>query len=247
MWAHPLTRDPRATRYRGEIEQYLRRRARILRSKKKTAEKLGLSLEAIDSATPVLEPISRGSWSDTKLWTLLVRAFHPMPFMGGAGRYIRFFIRDMNDGRMLGCASLGSAVLSCAARDRWIGWTMQQRLRNLRKVANNRRFLILPNVRVRNLASRVLALLCDMGQKEWESRYGDPLALVETFVEPGYPGTSYRAAGWMRIGETQGFTHITLRISALADKKTSVYLYTGQKKSIFVRPLSRFWAAELMK
>jgi hypothetical protein len=169
-----------------------------------------------------------------------------MPFMGGVGRYIRFYVRNVSDHRILGCISLGSAVLKCAPRDKWIGWGTQERLRNLGGVANNRRFLILPHVRVPNLASRVLSLLDKEGRREWQNRYGDRLVLIETFVESNRAGGCYKAANWICLGETSGFTHVVSKIGSPTGKKVSVYLYTGDKKRIFVKPLTREWQRLLL-
>jgi hypothetical protein len=196
-------------------------------------------------ADPFVEPISNGSTKENQLWTLLVKTFHPLPFMGGVGRYVRFFIRDSSNQQILGCLSLGSAVLKCAPRDSWIGWNQKQRLKNLNKIANNRRFLILPNVKVPNLASQVLSFLSKIGQEEWRKRYGDPLVLMETFVESENPGTCYKAANWLKIGETKGFTHVISKIAS-NEGNVSVYLYTGNKRHIFVKPITRSWRTELI-
>jgi len=243
---HPLTRDPRARKHGKDIEEYFKRKSKVLKSKKNLANRLTPPVEIVRTANPILEPIPKGDKYGTKLWGLLVRAFHPLSFMGGVGRYIRFYIRNSTDHQILGCLSLGSAVLTCAARDKWIGWNAQKRLKNLRKIANNRRFLILPNVKVPNLASRALSLLCKVGRKEWESRYEDPLVLIETFVELERPGTCYRAAGWLPLGKTKGFTHVVSEIGPLADKRVSAYLYTGERKLIFVKPLTKSWRNELL-
>jgi hypothetical protein len=168
-----------------------------------------------------------------------------MPYMGGVGRYIRFFIRNESDSKILGCMSLGSAVLKCASRDQWIGWNTRQRIQNLGKVANNRRFLLLPHVRVPNLASRALSLLEKEGPRVWKSRYKDPLVLIETFVESSHLGSCYKAANWTLIGKTRGFTHVVSRIRSPA-KNVSVYLYTGDTKQVFVRPLCRSWQRDLL-
>jgi len=245
-WKHPLTRDPRVKRHEKHIQEYFDRRSQILRDREKLLRNVEIPNQTLTTANPMVEPIPRGSSQDTRLWNLIVRAFHPMPFMGGVGRYIRFYVRNSSDDQILGCLSLGSAVLRCAARDTWIGWSMQQRIRNLGKVANNRRFLILPNVRVPNLASRVLSLLCAAGPREWQNRYGDPLVLIETFVESKYYGSCYRAANWIQLGETKGFTHVVSEIAQTTRKRVSLYLYTGDKKRIFVRPLHSSWRKELI-
>jgi len=245
-WKHPLTRDPRVRKHRVHIQEYFKRRLRVLRKREDLLGGVDIADQPLETANPIVEPIPIGSSHDTKLWNLIIRTFHPMPFMGGVGRYIRFYIKNSDDGQILGCLSLGSAVLTCAARDNWIGWNRQQRIRNLGKLANNRRFLILPNVRIPNLASRILSLLCKDGPREWQSRYGGPLVLIETFVESKHPGSCYKAANWILLGETKGFMHVVSEIGQTTGKKVSVYLYTGDKKRIFVKPLRRSWKKELI-
>ncbi len=91
-----------------------------------------------------------------------------------------------------------------AARDSWIGWTDVARARNLQLVVNNSRFLILPWVRVRYLASTILAHCARQLPADWEQLYGNRPLLLETFVDAQFRGTSYRAANWTYLGETRG-------------------------------------------
>ncbi len=92
-----------------------------------------------------------------------------------------------------------------APRDRWIGWTACTRETNLMYVANNNRFLILPWVRVKNLASKILAMTAKQLRLDWPRRYGHQLLLLETLVETErYAGTSYRAVNWKYLGKTKG-------------------------------------------
>jgi len=88
--------------------------------------------------------------------------------------------------------------------DRWIGWTDQQRLRSLQLVVNNSRFLILPWVRVRYLASSILSLCARQLLAHWEQLYSYRPRLLETVVDAQFRGTSYRAANWIYLGETRG-------------------------------------------
>ncbi len=91
-------------------------------------------------------------------------------------------------------------------RDQWIGYTRAQQWARLRFIAHNARFLILPSVRVPNLASKVLALTTQRLSADWQAVYGHPVVLAETFVDPTrLAGTSYRAAGWQYLGDTPGF------------------------------------------
>jgi hypothetical protein len=129
-----------------------------------------------------------------------------------------------------------AVLVFCAAarhlkpRDRWIGWTAEQRRRRLALVANNARFLILPAFHVPNLATRVLRLTLDRLGEDWQRQYGHTLALVETFVDPEqFQGTVYRAGGWQELGVTSGFGRVG----------RDFYVAHGRPKRLFVRELCR--------
>jgi hypothetical protein len=99
----------------------------------------------------------------------------------------------------------GPAAWKCGPRDAFIGWTAAQRQAQLRRVANNSRFLILPWVWVPGLASHVLALVLRRLPQDWQSCYGQKAVLVESFVEvERFAGTCYRASNWLEVGLTQG-------------------------------------------
>ncbi|RMF48342.1 MAG: DUF4338 domain-containing protein, partial [Anaerolineae bacterium] len=99
----------------------------------------------------------------------------------------------------------GAAAWKCAARDRFLGWDERQRLAGLSRIANNTRFLILPWVRVKCLASHVLGRVSRRIQADWQAKYGHGLDWLETFVEIGrFEGTCYLAANWRLVGQTQG-------------------------------------------
>jgi hypothetical protein len=102
--------------------------------------------------------------------------------------------------------SFSAAAWKCAARDRWIGWSSRHQFDRLKLVANNSRFLILPDWHVPNLASRVLSLCQKRLATDWQLTFGHPVLLLETFVDPQrFRGTIYRAANWLHVGETRGF------------------------------------------
>ena len=106
---------------------------------------------------------------------------------------------------MVGCLGWASAAFKVAARDRWIGWSQEARRCRLHLLANNVRFVLLPWVRVKHLASKALAQSVRGLSEQWEERYGHPLVLAETFVETGrFAGTCYRAANWQAVGQSRG-------------------------------------------
>jgi hypothetical protein len=130
--------------------------------------------------------------------------FHYLGFTGTIGENLQYTVTD-SAGRLLACLLFGSPAWKCGARDRYIGWAPEQRARYLHLVTNNTRFLILPFVRVPHLASWFLGQALRRLSADWEQKYGHPIHLVETFVErQRFAGTCYRAANWIRVGETAG-------------------------------------------
>jgi len=120
------------------------------------------------------------------------------------GENLKYLVQA-HDGTDLACLLFGAAAWKLNPRDRFIGWSAAQRARGLSLVANNARFLILPWVRVRGLASHLLGQVVRRLQDDWLAKYGHPVWLVETFVErERFAGTAYRAANWQWVGQTQG-------------------------------------------
>lgn len=127
---------------------------------------------------------------------------HAVPF-GAQLRYLVYASRP--ERTVAGCVQFSSPAWRMAVRDSWIGWDDATRLHNLQRIVNNSRFLILPWVRVRNLASVVLSLAARRVYADWPRRYGVEVLLVETLVDTSrYSGHCYRAANWIRLGETSG-------------------------------------------
>jgi hypothetical protein len=154
--------------------------------------------------------------------------FHYLGFGGTVGENLQYTVRS-GSGRLLACLVFGSAAWKCQDRDRFIGWTAGQRQSNLSWLTNNTRFLILRGVRVRHLASWILGQVSRRLSQGWESKYGHPIALLETFVErERFVGTSYRAANWVKVGQTTGRT----RQDASRSIQTAI-------KEIYLYPLRR--------
>jgi Domain of unknown function (DUF4338)/DDE_Tnp_1-associated len=131
--------------------------------------------------------------------------------------------------------SLSGSALKCGVRDRWIGWDFRSQYGRLKLIANNSRFLILPGWHRPNVGSRVLALTERRAVADWPLRFGHPLLLLETFVDPRLHGGVYRAANWLELGLTQGYRRIQGGYSDQA----------GTPKRVFVRPLRRDSRARL--
>jgi len=124
--------------------------------------------------------------------------YTPLP-----GAQIRYLIR--NESHLLGAIGMGAAAWKVAPRDLFIGWAPAQREQRLHLIINQARFLILPWVRVKNLASSVLSLLVSRVASDWEELYAYRPLVMETFVEQErFQGTCYRAANWIHVGQTQG-------------------------------------------
>jgi Domain of unknown function (DUF4338) len=154
--------------------------------------------------------------------------YHYLGFNGTVGENLQYVISDAQ-GRRLACLVFGAAAWKCQDRDQFIGWSAEQRERNLALIANNTRFLILPKVRVRRLGSWILAQINRRISQDWRAKYGHGVVLVETFVEqPRFRGTVYRAANWQRVGATTGRTR--------QDRHTCIQVAV---KDIYVYPLSR--------
>jgi hypothetical protein len=135
-------------------------------------------------------------------------------------------VRD-RAGRPVACLLFGSAAWQTRPRDEWIGWNPEQRRRGLFRLANHTRFLILPWVRVPDLASHLLGRVTARLSADWCRKYAHPLHLVETFVERDrFPATCYLAAGWLRVGVTTGRT-----------RNDPHFQSQGPFKEIYLKPL----------
>jgi hypothetical protein len=153
-----------------------------------------------------LEPVQLCLASDRheeRLWNDYVERYHPLGYKKPFGYWARYFIDS--GAHRLGCVLLAGAAKALTARDRWIGWTDRQRLKNLPWVVNNSRFLLFPWVEVANLASHVLGQLARRVGDDWQARWGYRPLLLETFVDPArFRGSCYRASGWALLGRTSG-------------------------------------------
>jgi Domain of unknown function (DUF4338) len=154
--------------------------------------------------------------------------FHYLGYRSSVGENAQYLVMQRGS-RVLAGLLFGSAAWKCQDRDRFIGWSVAARQRNLPLVTNNQRCLILPWVRVHGLGSWMLARVLRRLSSDWQAKYGHGIALVETFVERDrFRGTLYRAANWQRIGSTQGRTR--------QDRYSTVHVPV---KDVYVYPLAR--------
>jgi hypothetical protein len=141
-----------------------------------------------------------------------------------------YFVAVSPHGGWLAILVFCAAAKHLGHRERWIGWTDEQRRRRLGLVVNNVRYLILPGKEVPNLGSRVLRLTLDRLSADWQTRYGHPLCVVETFVDPQqFQGTVYTASGWRELGQTRGYGRCA----------RDYYVRHNRPKRLFVRELYR--------
>lgn len=139
------------------------------------------------------------------LWRELVGRHHPRGHAVPFGAHLRYLIDVARPApQVVGCVQVSSPAWRMAPRDRWIGWTDARRREALQQVVSNSRFLVLPWVEVRCLASAVLARLAREVVRDWEAAYGLRPLLLETLVDASREGTCYRAANWIELDRTQG-------------------------------------------
>ena len=149
----------------------------------------------------VLRPVDNRR--DSSLWNELIERYHYLGYQPLPGAQLRYLVWCGPD--LLAALGFGAAAWKVAPRDRFIGWSPQERQRNLHLIVNNARFLILPWIEARNLASRILSLAAKRLPHDWQVRYGYKPVLLETFVERDrFRGTCYRASNWISVGQTQG-------------------------------------------
>ena len=136
--------------------------------------------------------------------------------------------------------SFSAAAWKCAARDQWIGWSPRHQYDRLKLIANNSRFLILPDWHFPNLGSRLLSLCQKRIPSDWQETFGHPLLLLETFVDPQhFQGTVYRAANWQYVGETRGFRRTGKGYSAKVHSSKMIFLRAlrANARELLSRPL----------
>ena len=169
-----------------------------------------------------VEPVSSRYCKDSKIWFALLDQYHYLRSGPLCGAQIRYIVKSAQHG-YLGALAFSSASWALSCRDQYIGWNEAARRANLQRLVGNDRFLILPTVKVENLASHVLSLALSRLADDWQQRYQVRPVLVETFVDPSrFAGTCYKAANWRHIGQTAGRRD-------------------GRAKNIFVYPLSNRW------
>lgn len=141
--------------------------------------------------------------SEEALFNSLLQQHHYLGYSQPVGEHLKYLV--FARGRPIACVAWSSAPRHLGSRDRFIGWSAQARLKNIRLLAYNTRFLILPWVTVPHLASHILSRMARMLSADWQQLYAHPIYFVETFIDPQrFRGTCYRAANWIPMGVTTG-------------------------------------------
>jgi len=167
--------------------------------------------------------------SELELFKCFLSLYHYLGFRGTVGENLKYMVYD-SSGRPLACLLFGSAAWASGPRDDFIGWDRDHRSKNLSLTTNNTRFLILPWVSVKYLASHILSKVCQRIKDDWTAKYDHPLYLLETFVERDrFKGTCYKASNWTHVGETKGRSRND-RYSTMKVPIKDIYLYPLVKR-----------------
>jgi hypothetical protein len=142
--------------------------------------------------------------AEERTFNALIETHHYLGYTQPVGEHLKYLVCS-RDHQLLACLAWSSAPRHLGPRDRFLGWSKEQRQRNLRFLAYNPRFLILPWVEVPHLASHILGRMARLLPAGWQRIYGHDVVFLETFVDPTrYKGTCYRAANWIVLGRTTG-------------------------------------------
>jgi hypothetical protein len=171
--------------------------------------------------------------SDEYLWGYLLHHHHYLGWPKLVGEHLRYLASI--DGQVVACLAWASAAWKVKSRDEFIGWKPEAKRQRLHLITNNTRFLILPWIQVKHLASKVLALNLKRLSHDWRNAYNHPVCLAETFVDTArFEGTCYKAANWHYVGHTQG-----------SAKKGNDYRFHGRSKAVYLYPLERHFRRQL--
>jgi len=164
--------------------------------------------------------------NDLKYWRHYVNEYHMLGDKHVHGSRLAYFIKSRET--ILGYLQFSASAWALSSRDKWIGWNVQDRKQRLHLIVNNR-FLILPWVNIKNLASKVLSLAIKRIQEDWLREYCYAPVLLETFVDTShFVGRCYKASNWTYLGETQGRGRMD-REREYALSRKAIYMYPLQK------------------
>jgi len=199
-------------------------------NKKRVVKNIKVDTTPISCNIFELEPVQVKMVRHTDLEPLydsLIDQYHYLGYVQIVGNHLKYmaFAGDIP----VACIGWGSAAWAVESREEFIGWTKPVKNKNLHFVMNNTRFLVLPFVKVKCLASKVLSLNIKRISSDWLKIYHYPLYMLETFVQQNrFQGTCYKAANWIRVGETKG-----------TSKKGHKHLKHGKIKDVYLYPLDK--------
>lgn len=198
--------------------------------------------QATDPQAPVHQPVHElgplrlcqvTTTAVSRLWNEFVARYHYLGYTPMAGAQMRYNVYAGD--QLVALLSFGASAWKLAGRERFIGWQDAERLKNLQLVVNNARFLILPWIQSKGLASKILSRIARQLPHDWHQRYGYRPVLLETFVETErHRGTCYKAANWTHVGQTTG-----------RGKKSTVHHQIIPVKDIWLYPLRKDFAHTL--
>jgi hypothetical protein len=203
-----------------------------------------LASAATDAQPPIIDPVHDlpplrlqqvTTTSCSRLWNEYISRYHYLGYTPLAGSQMRYNV--FAGAQLVALISFGASAWKLAARERFIGWDPRQRQRNLPLVVNNARFLILPWIQSKGLASKILSMVARQLPLDWVARYDLRPVLLETFVEtPRHRGTCYKAANWIHVGQTVG-----------RGKKSTVHEQIIPIKDIWLYPLRKDFRSHLTR
>jgi hypothetical protein len=198
--------------------------------------------QATDPQQPLLQPVHElpalsmravTAGTASRLWNEYIARYHYLGYTSMSGAQMRYNVYAGE--RLVALLSFGASAWKLAGRDSFIGWQHDQRLKNLQLVVNNARFLILPWIQSKGLASKILSRIARQLPGDWHQRYGYRPVLFETFVQTErHRGTCYKAANWVHVGQTTG-----------RGKKSRVHHQIIPFKDIWLYPLRQDFARVL--
>lgn len=182
--------------------------------------------DELKNLMPIRLEIARAG-INLKLWKRYISDYHMIGDKQVCGSQLAYFIKSNET--VLGCLQFSASSWALRSRDEWIGWKVQDRKRRLNLIVNNSRFLVLPWVNVKNLASKVLSMAIKQIQEDWLREYCYAPVLLETFVDTShFAGTCYKASNWIYLGETQGRGRND-RNKEYALSRKAIYMFPLQK------------------
>jgi len=204
------------------------------KTKKETDLDQAITFKEIHGEVRNIEPIQLSivrPGKEMARWRAYINRYHMLQYKSVFGSRLQYFVKAGDT--ELGCLQFSASSWALAERDKWIGWTIDDRKARLNLIVNNSRFLVFPWIHIKNLASKTLSLVAKQIQDDWLREYCYAPVLIETFVDLAhFKGTCYKAANWIYLGETKGRGRMDINKE-----------YALSKKAIFMYPLQRDFKA----